>query len=316
MEIIEWLLSTKVKCDMNHICIYAAKHNSRSVLEWAVNRGTLLTPNHLTHAVARGHLVLVRWMHEEQHVPFDDHIAYVMADSGNLSLLQYVVEKGAEPDDFTLPAAAKNGSEAMVRWLHDKRGLGWSPNICEEAAKGGRISLIQYLHAHGCAWDFVTTESAASNGHMSLLRWALENGCQFGCRYDTVYKCIENAHLNMLQFLSEHCSERFLEILTFPVAQLGNAIESAAQKGHLSTLQFIYPYTKTRHQTMLVSAMQCRTSSALEMVQWLVEQAHFVSPPNFLRMRRQMRLDVAKYLEEKGMMNEEKKKKRIRYFLE
>jgi len=277
------------------------------VLKWAVGRGYQLDSDHLNCAIIHGHLTLVRWMHEEHLVPFYCPPTYFAAQSGNLSLLQYVVKKGAKIDnDDILVSAARSGSKEMIQWLHDECGLKWYAGVCSMAAKNGHLSLLQYLRSQGCEWGNNTTQQAAEKGHLSVLQWAIENGCPFDLEYDMLGEIIEAGHLDVFQFLHQ----RDLVWLVNGI-QENDFIERAADQGHLSMVKFLYPILKqTRNQIeILYVAIYCQKPIALEMVQWLIEQCTCSLPLNdssFINERENIRLDVAKYLEEIGLMKKRK----------
>jgi len=281
------------------MCTYAVEYNSRSVLEWMVEHGFKLDSCYLNRTAKYGHLDLVRWMHEEQHVPLDNMTMSWAALSGNISLLRYVMEKGGKLNSDTLSSAAWSGSEVMVRWLHDEHHLPWSSEMCTSAAENGHLSLLQYLRSQGCEWDAETGDRAAMNGHLSVLRWATEHGCPITYYVPTVFNCAVRGHLDVLQFLYQYDSKRFL----IDELEKTGIIGSVAQEGHLYVVQFLYPLQKY-HYGVLLQAVQCKKSSALEVVQWLIECAKCKLPDKdkLEHIRDRIRLDVDKYLEEKGLV--------------
>ena len=42
--------------------------------------------------------------------------------------------------------------------------------ICEYAASGGHLAVLQWARAQGCPWDEKTCSSAAENGHLAVLQ--------------------------------------------------------------------------------------------------------------------------------------------------
>jgi len=279
----------------------AARCNARPVLEWMIKRGVTLEPEHLNYAVRYGHLALVRWMHEEQHVMFIYETARTAARSGNLELLQYVIEKGAELPDDTLDFAAESGSEITVQWLHDKRGLPWTHKVCARAAAGGHLSLVQFLRSQHCEWESTTTYWAATEGRLSVLQWAVEHGCPIKIDFVVLWTVAGRGYLEVLEFLFQHdpevCSGIDLCIL----------IGSAALGGHFSVLEFLYPFrSKCDFVTITYPIIQCKKPSTLKVIRWLLEQAHWILPSRqqLEEIRTEIRLDVVKYLEENGYLNE------------
>ena len=75
-------------------------------------------------------------------------------------------------------------------------------NICEWAAKNGRLDVLSYTREHGCPWNEWTCTWAAVNGHLDCLSYAREHGCPWD-----VWTCAhaaENGHLNCLSYAREH----------------------------------------------------------------------------------------------------------------
>jgi hypothetical protein len=61
--------------------------------------------------------------------------------------------------------------------------MGMGPMVCSQAASGGHLEVVQWLHSRGCGWDSCTSTNAARGGHLPLLQWAHAHGCPLdeGC---------------------------------------------------------------------------------------------------------------------------------------
>lgn len=46
--------------------------------------------------------------------------------------------------------------------------------FCAEAAREGRLDVLQWLRGHNCPWDEETGKGAAESGNWTLLRWVLD----------------------------------------------------------------------------------------------------------------------------------------------
>ena len=74
---------------------------------------------------------------------------------------------------------------------------------CENAASGGHLEMLKYLHEEVKApWDEKTASRAAFNGHLHILEYLVER------KYDQFdeYACglaAENGHLDCLKYLHE-----------------------------------------------------------------------------------------------------------------
>jgi hypothetical protein len=49
--------------------------------------------------------------------------------------------------------------------------------MCEAAAKGGHLVILQWLPANGCDWSADTCHMDAVGGHLAVLQWAWASGC-------------------------------------------------------------------------------------------------------------------------------------------
>ena len=74
-------------------------------------------------------------------------------------------------------------------WESWADGCAWDERACFEAAWGGHLESLQYLHENGCPWGENTCFQAANHGHLESLRYAHENGCPLDLA--TVKFCLE-----------------------------------------------------------------------------------------------------------------------------
>jgi len=72
--------------------------------------------------------------------------------------------------------AAEGVNLSMLQWLHQK-GCRWCKDTISDAAKNGHKSIIVWAHENERPWDASATEYAARYGNLELLRWLLENDC-------------------------------------------------------------------------------------------------------------------------------------------
>lgn len=59
-------------------------------------------------------------------------------------------------------------------------------HVCEEAARGGHLEVLQRCRGNGCQWDRMTCRVTDLWGHPELLRWCRANGCprdELTCMY-------------------------------------------------------------------------------------------------------------------------------------
>ena len=74
-------------------------------------------------------------------------------------------------------------ADLQVLWVaRETLGLPWDERTSYEAAKAGRLDVLQYLHAGGCPWDANTANAAAARGSLELLSFVHSHGCPWNAR--------------------------------------------------------------------------------------------------------------------------------------
>ncbi len=102
-------------------------------------------------AALSGNLPLVRYLHEQFKMGFENDTLEKAAGSGNEALLEYLVAAGCQPCKFVPPLslAVKNGDKATLEWLH-LHGLlwqqGWSNGPCFFDPP---VPVLRWLLEHG-----------------------------------------------------------------------------------------------------------------------------------------------------------------------
>ncbi|KAJ8520437.1 hypothetical protein ON010_g17947 [Phytophthora cinnamomi] len=170
-------------------------------------------------AAAGGHLVVVRWLHENR-------------------------TEGCTTAAMDL--AAENGNLEVVQWLHNNRSEGCTTDAMDNAARGGHLDVIKWLHAHrseGCT--AFAMDNAAAAGPLDVVTWLHENRSE-GCTAAAMDGAAAYGKLDIVKWLhrnrSEGCSER--------------AMNGAAHGGHLSVLRWLF---ENRSESFTAQAMDNAT---------------------------------------------------------
>jgi hypothetical protein len=198
-ETVAWLRARGARWDAS-LCNVAAYTGDIAALE-----GILSLPDPpprdadaTYQAACTGHGNALRWLVEHRW-PVRVDVPGLLAERGDLELLQYVREKGAPFTAHTLASAAGRGQLAVMRWLRDV-GCPWDAtacrqaalvmasipmlellldggcpideSACEAAASRGSLDLLQFLRARGAPWDATTCSSAAAAAALPVLQWA------------------------------------------------------------------------------------------------------------------------------------------------
>ena len=83
--------------------------------------------------------------------------------------------------------AAQLGSVRLLKWAREHNNHAWSARTCSNAAHGGHLPALKYLHENGCPWNWYTCSSAAYKEHWDCLQYAVDNKCPEWEIYAKVY---------------------------------------------------------------------------------------------------------------------------------
>eukprot|EP00953_Heterococcus_sp_UTEX-ZZ885_P020287 11359-Heterococcus_DN1.PRE.1 len=85
---------------------------------------------------------IVDFLHTEHDCPLAWHIGFAPAGSGNISMLQFLRQKGYKFDHFAM---------------------------CSDAARGGHFKALKYLRSEGCSWFRPSIAGeAAGSGNLEM----------------------------------------------------------------------------------------------------------------------------------------------------
>lgn len=143
-----------------------------SLAEWARQHGYRLEPNLWNYAAANGHMHMLQWLHDKE-CPWDGCAPLHAAHHGHLCALQWMSQLGYPLHFATMSNA---GTVEIVHWLREI-GVPWQSDLCENAARNGRLSVLKCARENGCPWNVFTFARAAMRGDMAMLQWLLDNGC-------------------------------------------------------------------------------------------------------------------------------------------
>ena len=99
---------------------------------------------------------------------------------GDFLPIRWILSKDSSQDigDYFLMTAVNFGQLSVLQYLHEK-GYVWDEGTCAKAAENGHLDCLIYLHEQGCPWDRRTCMYAARNGHLDCLRYAFDHGCPY-----------------------------------------------------------------------------------------------------------------------------------------
>jgi hypothetical protein len=189
--------------DLSHADIallQAAKFGHVNLLDHIYSDSCELTDDLLPEAAQHGSLGAVKWLFEHD-APYEaETICGDAAESGNLELVQFVINKGGEINESTM----------------------------RDAALRGHLALCQHLHSEQCPWDEDAVTWAGSEGHTEVIRWLVDNGCPYDAA-DVCIEAAENDHLDVIQYMMQ------LEQLS--AEHLRGPLNAAAANSHLDVAE-------------------------------------------------------------------------------
>ncbi|CCO19538.1 PREDICTED: similar to predicted protein [Bathycoccus prasinos] len=154
---------------------------------------------------------------------------YQVAKTNKLELLKWArEEKECEWDEWTINRAARRGNLEMVKYCVANE-CPIDVSACANAALGGHLELLKYLHEEAKApWGSSTASWAAENGHLHILEYLVErkydNYNEWACRL-----AARNGHLDCLKYLHETAKAPWKSL----------AVLLAHRNNHLECLQYL-----------------------------------------------------------------------------
>ncbi len=228
---------------MENILVRIAEHHDLSCLQWLQENGVMTEKfadaDLLVVAVEKGDQPMLEWLRSlDPRVPWHFSVCQEAAERGKISMLAWLRDQ--EPpcpwgESVTTSAAAFGQLEAL-QWLRAQENpCPWSTTTCTLAAHCGRLDILswlrgqippcpwtaacaaaaasnpqhlavlQWLHAHGCAFDDSATQTAARGGSLPMLRWLHSICCPL--HPDCLDAAVRQGDLAMLEWLCEQgCS--------------------------------------------------------------------------------------------------------------
>lgn len=162
------------------------------MLEWLKNNGDI-GPGHFgdygenpdrlaENAASKGHLDVVKWLHNNN-FGISDNVAKNAIMNNHLDVLYWYKEKNF-PMTQTAIYAVQSGNIEILKWVLDN-GAEMSAELCTEAAYSGYIDVLKWLRNNQCPWidklnntSITVCEAAILMGHMSIFCWTKNQQCE------------------------------------------------------------------------------------------------------------------------------------------
>ena len=226
-----------------NLCPDAAEYGNLELLQWAVDSNLYvdkLNERTCILAIGNGHRHIFDWAIQNG----------FSIDIGNKYVYRMIAGM-----------AAKKGLLDIIQWLYQKccddgvhARFCRSFNVCEEAAEGGHLEVLQWLRSVGFSWCSIDVFFLAIKGNnVEVVRYMMDNG------FDEIYGAGRvAARYGCMSIL------KFLQSLNYEF--VNDEIDYAAGGGHLDIVQWAlengYPMTKS-------TSYFASLNDQLSMLKWL-----------------------------------------------
>ncbi|KAE8881038.1 hypothetical protein PF003_g34884 [Phytophthora fragariae] len=267
LSVVQWLAEnhlgpricdgyTRMRGYSNELVEIAAGEGHIDVLEYLCSYPlTQDYDNALDAAVRKNHLDSVKCL--LKHISYTatdpeymDSVVALAAYYGRLEIVQYLhrLESLAEIEGFdetkvkillkdawwsradsAMNDAARGGHLSVVKWLHEHDSTKWF-RVMDSALFGGHLELAQWLHKHRpeqCA--AAAMDKAVSEGRLEMVKWLNSNGVG-ACTPDAMDQAAANGHLHMIKWLHANQSMGFTV----------NTLSEAVTNDHLHVACWVY----------------------------------------------------------------------------
>lgn len=130
---------------------------------------------------------------------FNEEITAGVAATGNIKILEWVVDHGGIINWKTAAFAARNNHLDVIYWLIDHKYQIDDKMTCAYAALGGHKCLIDILRKKWFRFCIKTFYYAALGGHQSVLEMYLKTNKKID--YKVFYYAANNGNISVLEYL-------------------------------------------------------------------------------------------------------------------
>jgi len=137
--------------------------------------------------------------------PLEDRIQYAMnyaAMYGCEKCFFYLQKKESEFDRKYICQDAAHGGKFSILKSCIEYGNELDPIVCQEADSADSLECLQFLHELGCPWTEDTCNLAARMGSLECLKYAHENGCPWS--EETTKLAASNDNIDCLRYAVEN----------------------------------------------------------------------------------------------------------------
>lgn len=189
-------------------CLDYSRQGDLRRLKWVVEHGMPFDKHDCEEAAARnGHWEVLEWLHTRFSAgePWNKRVVYAAAKTGRLQVLQAMARAAPGVDAsavLLLGVASGSGNLELMQWLLDI-GCTWSMFMYSDAASSNQVAVLEWLRQQGCPMDFTSIgleiDAAARVGNLPMIAWLRNYSCPWG--QDACYYAVIHEDLELLQWL-------------------------------------------------------------------------------------------------------------------
>lgn len=218
---------------LNCLGEYATASNNIPLLEWLRSIGCIFTETAYREAVIYRNYRVIDWL-QTIGCPRDTFAIHCAVCHDDIKMVRHLAVQGFPLDEDCVLEAIEKENLEMVKTLceiiarlpvNEHFAL---PNVCEQAAAKGSVSILRYLREQGCPWNEETFAAAAGSGSFPVLRYLRKQGCPFDTTSLTA--AAENGHSGVIKWLTE--------VVNCPRSP--DAIAMACRFGKLKLVKYMY----------------------------------------------------------------------------
>ena len=153
LELLTWAREEK-KCEWDSGTISsAAEQRNLEMVKYCVANECPIDEGACAEAATGGHLECFKYLHEEAKAPWGSWTADCAASSGHLHILEYLVERKYQYNQFntySCQCVAEHGHLDCLKYLHETAKAPWNYRAVREAHKNNHLECVQYLLDNNC----------------------------------------------------------------------------------------------------------------------------------------------------------------------
>lgn len=273
------------------------RDSSIELLEWFIDNGYVLLEDDLIIATKYGRLEVLKWAQA-----YGGESVYYISPESRKVISFCVGNADCRYTDLARKTAAEYGHIHILEYFNPPL----NEKICESAAIGGRINVIEWALAKGYSWSNMVCTAAAMNNHPHVIEWAIAND-----RFETLSNVenLENISDELLMHiksrnvpvnfrtLSNLALQGRLEMIKYLVRR-GVSINGliyypAAKGGHLEVMKWAYERGIT-----LSSRVAKVANGHIHILEWLLEKGITI---DYYSAARDGHLEAIKWAHAKGI---------------